>query len=200
MARLYGIKKRLSDNGIDETLRKEIIGNGNLIGIIERMESLLEPEMMHEILDSCACLGSKEYLKTCEKAGKEVADKTLEEKVEYFSGWYDYYKLGLSDSNTLTVKMSFRDDNSLTASESGGKYGCVCPAAVKTHVRVSDYASPANNSDDRVMPLSYCICCAGSSRVHLQLQLGVSLRTKEIISSPINSRGEKPCEFSFEIL
>ena len=33
MAKLYGIKKRLEDKGIDEKLKKEIIGNGNLIGI-----------------------------------------------------------------------------------------------------------------------------------------------------------------------
>ena len=200
MARLYGIKKRLVDNGIDEKLKKEMIGNGNLIGIIERMEKLLEPEMMYEILDSCACLGSKEYIKTCEKAGKEVADKTLEEKANHFSNWYDYYKITLNDSNTLTVKMSFNDNNTLAANENNGKYGCVCCAAVKTHVKVSDYAVPTNNSDDRVMPLSYCICCAGSSRIHLQLQLGLSLKTKEIISSPINSRGKRPCEFTFEIL
>ena len=62
MAKLCGIKKRLEDKGIDEKLKKEIIGNGNLIGVTERMERLLEPKMMHEILDSCACLGSREYI------------------------------------------------------------------------------------------------------------------------------------------
>jgi len=164
------------------------------------MERLLEPEMMHEILDSCACLGSKEYIKMCEKAGKEVADKTLEEKVNHFSNEYDYYKITLHDTNTVRVKMSFNDNNTLAANENNEKYGCVCGAAVKSHVKVSDYAVPTNNPDDCVMPLSYCICCAGSSRVHLQLKLGVSLKTKEIISSPINSRGKKPCEFTFDIL
>jgi|GEM_PF-505397 len=200
MAKLYGIKKRLEDKDIDEKLRKEIIGNGNLIDVIERMEKLLEPEMMYEILDSCACLGSKEYLKMCEKAGKEAADKTLEEKVNHFSNELDYYKIALNDDNTLSVKMSFNGNNTLTANANNEKFGCVCSAAVKNHVKVSDYAISANNSDEGVMPLSYCICCAGSSRVHLQLKLGVSLKTKEIISSPINSRGEKPCEFAFEIL
>jgi hypothetical protein len=191
MARLYGIKKRLEDKGIKEKLKKEIIGNGDLIGIIERMEKLLDFEMMYEILDSCGCGGGKEYIKKCEKAGKETADKTLEEKVNYFSNEYEYYKITLNDANTFTVKMSF---------ENNGKYGCVCSAVVKNGVRVSDFAVPTNNSDDRIMPLSYCFCCAGSSRNHLQLKLGVSLKTKEIISSPINSRGEKPCEFIFEIL
>ena len=197
---MYGIKKRLEDKGIDETLKKEIIGNGNLVGATERMERLLEPEMMHEILDSCACLGSKEYLKICEKAGKEAADKTLTEKVNHFSNEYDYYKITLHDTNTVRVKMSFNDNNTLAANENNEKYGCVCGAAVKNHVKVSDYAIPTNNPDDCVMPLSYCICCARSSRVHLQLKLGVSLKTKEIISSPINSRGKKPCEFTFDIL
>ena len=159
------------------------------------MEKLLEPEMMYEILDSCACLGGKEYIKICEKAGKEVADKTLEEKVKYFSNEYDYYKLTLNDNNTVSVKMSFSDNNTLAANENNEKYGCVCGAAVKTHIKVSDYAVPTNNADDCIMPLSYCICCAGSSRAHLQLKLGISLRTcihiEEMIKWGNGKAGEK---------
>jgi len=62
-------------------------------------------------------------------------------------------------------------------------------------VKVSDLAGAEN---DRDMPLSYCFCCAGSYRRHLQLRLGVELKTREIVSSPINSGGEKPCVIIFE--
>lgn len=66
--------------------------------------------------------------------------------------------------------------------------------------KVDAIASEHNNTGDYVMPLSYCYCCAGSVHRHLQLQLSVELKTKEIISSPINSRGEKPCGIIFEIV
>jgi hypothetical protein len=60
--------------------------------------------------------------------------------------------------------------------------------------RVKDLAK-----GDRAMPLTYCLCCAGHARRHLQKLLGVTLTTREIVSSPINSRGQRPCEFIFEM-
>lgn len=192
MARIYGIKKRLAQYNIDDKVIKEIIGNGNLVNVIERMESSLDSDTLHQILDSCACGGSKEYLKQCEKIGKEIADKPLSEKIAHIndiSSGSD--KIILNADNTLSVTWSF-DNN--------GKYKCVCSATVKTGVMVSALALENNDDGDIIMPLSYCYCCAGSGRRHLQLQLGVELKTKEIISSPINSKGEKPCEMIFEII
>ncbi len=192
MARVYGIQKRLEQNNIDEKLIKEIIGKGNLADIITQMEKLLDPYLLVQILDSCACSGGKEFRKQCEKIGKEVAGKALSEKINHINSISpDSEKITLNDDNTLLVTWSFNNN---------GKYKCVCSATVKTGVRVSELASENNGADDCVMPLTYCCCCAGSGRRHLQLQLGIELRTKEIVSSPINSRGEKPCEFIFEIV
>lgn len=142
MARVEGIKKRLESKNTEEKIIREIIGNGDLINIIQRMEQLIEPNIMREILDSCACTGGKKYLKYCENIGKEITGKTLEEKVEFLN----------------------------------------------------------EDSDDRVMPLSYCFCCAGSMCLHLQLKLGIELKAQEIVTSPINSKGEEPCRIIFEIL
>ena len=131
MARVEGIRKNLVKNGLDDKIIKEIIENGNLVNVIERMEK------------------------------------------------------------TLSVKWSF-DNN--------GKYSCLCSAAVKKGVRVLELALENNDTGDSVMPLSYCYCCASSGRRHLQLQLGVELKTKKVISTPINNKGEKPCEIIFEIV
>ncbi|MCL2488830.1 MAG: hypothetical protein FWE80_09125 [Oscillospiraceae bacterium] len=184
MARVYGIKKRLAQQGMDEKLIKEIIGTGNLVDIITRMEDTLDADTVHSMLDSCGCGGGKEYIKQCEKTGKEIAGRTLEAKITYLNT--DTEKLLLNTDGTLTATLSYTDN---------GEYRCLCSAAVKNGVKVSDLAAV---SDGRVMPLTYCFCCAGSMRRHLQLQLGAALRTKEIISSPINSKGEKPCAFVFE--
>lgn len=192
MARVYGIKKELAQNNVNKKTIKGIIGNGNLINVIERMENSLDSDMLHQILDSNACGGGKEFIERCKKTGKEIADKTLSEKIAHVNKISsDSEKIILNADNTLSATWSF-DNN--------GKYKCVCSAAVKTGVRVSDIALENNNAGDCVMPLSYCYCCAGSGRRHLQLQLGVELKTKEVISSPINSKGEKACEFIFEIV
>jgi len=192
VARVYGIKKRLEQNNIDKKLIKEIIGNENLIDVITRMETSLDYDMMHECLDSCACLGSKEYRKKCEKIGEELVEKSLNEKIVHLNNnVFVTENISLNNDGTLTAVMVYNNND---------KYSCVCSANVYKDEKVSDLALPKNNSDDRDMPLSYCLCCAGSLRRHLQLMLNVKLKTKKIISSPINSRGEKPCEVVYEII
>lgn len=191
MARVYGIEKQLTQNKVDEKQIKEIIGNKDLIDIVNRMDELLDPDMTHQILGACGCTGGRAYLKQCEKIGKEIADKTLEEKLKHLNEDPEAYQMILNEDNTLRVKMFFKDND---------KYRCVCSASVKKGVRVSDLAQQEKNSDQRVMPLSYCFCCAGSNLIHSQLKLGIQLRTKEIVSSPIHSKGNKPCEFIFEMI
>ena len=189
MARVYGIKKKLSLNNVDEKIIKEIIGNEDLVDVISRMEKLLDQDMMHEILDSCACGGGQKFLKQCKKIGKNLTGKSLDEKVNHLNNnIFDSEKIILNGNNLLTGTLLYKGNE---------KYKCVCSAAVKKGMTVSDLTGYA---DDRTMPLSYCFCCAGSFRRHLQLQLGVEMKTKEIVSSPINSKGQKPCEFIFEII
>ena len=187
MARIYGIKKSLTENGFDDKTIKEIAAGGNLVDVIGRMEKTLDADTMHQILDRHGCGGGKEYCDRLRKIGKEIADKTLNEKIDHINSVSpDSEQIVLNADNTLTATWSF-DDN--------GKYKCLCSAAVKNGVKVSDLVA-----GDCAMPLTYCFCCAGSGRRHLQLQLGVELKTREIISSPINSRGEKPCKLIFEIV
>jgi hypothetical protein len=190
VARVYGIKKRLEQKNIDKKLIKEVIGNEDLVEVITRMETLLDSDIMYESLDSCACLGGKDYLKKCEKIGKELTGESLNEKTIHLnSNIFASESIVLNNDGTLTAVMAYKNND---------RYSCVCSATVCKDVKVSDLALSKSNSDDRNMPLSYCLCCAGSFCRHLQLMLNVNLKTKKIISSPINSRGEKPCEFIFE--
>jgi len=191
MARIEGIKKSLLKHGFDDATIKEITVGGHLVHTVERMEQILDERITHEILDSHACSGGKAYLSQMKKIGKEIAGKSLAEKVAHVnsisSGEETYI---LNTDHTLSVKLSF-DNN--------GKYKCLCATTVKKGIKVSDLATE-NKASSCIMPLAYCYCCAGSNRRHLQLQLGVELKTKTIVSSPINSKGEKPCEFVFNIV
>ena len=119
------------------------------------------------------------FLKQCKKIGKDLTGKSLDEKVNHLNNnVFDSEGIILNGNNLLTGTLSYKGNE---------KYKCVCSAAVKKGMTVSDLTGDA---DERAMPLSYCFCCAGSFR----------LKTKEIVSSPINSKGQKPCEFIFEII
>jgi hypothetical protein len=192
MARVYGIQKWLTENHVDQRLIKHIIKNQDLVGVITRMENSLDSDMISDCLDSCACLGSKDYLKKCENTGKELADKPLYEKIRY-----------LNNQIFTSERITLNNDGSMTAVfvfQGSDRYRCTCYATISNGVKISDLAVSNSNPDDRSMPLSYCFCCAGSFRRHLQLMLDVSLKTKTIISSPINSHGEKPCEFVYQFI
>lgn len=185
MARLSGIKTKLSKFSIDDKLAKDIIGNGDLVGITQRMESLLDPDITYQILDSSACGTSQKELNSI----KEIKGDTLQEKIERIAALSDFHSdwnASLNSDGTLTAGWSIKDDDS---------YACVCSAAVNKELKVCDLVREDSN-----MPLTYCLCCAGHCRRHLEKLLGVRLKTKEVVSSPINSKGLKPCEFVYDIL
>ena len=66
-----------------------------------------------------------------------------------------------------------------------GKFHCPCPNfhRLKMTERVST---------------TYCLCCAGHFKHHYQKALGIRLETKEIVSSPLESGGERPCVIAFK--
>lgn len=185
MARVYGITKGLEKQSIDEKLTKEIIGNGDLVDITIRMEKLLAPEITYQILDSCACGTSQKELKGI----KAIDAETLEEKIAkiaFLGDFHSDWSVTLNPDNTLTAGWIIKDKEA---------YSCVCSSAVNKNTKVGNLAR-----EGRTMPLAYCLCCAGHCRRHLEKLLGIKLQTKEIVSSPINSKGQKPCEFILEII
>lgn len=185
MARVSGLKTKLSRHNIADTLAKEIIGNGDLVDIAIRMETLLDPDTVYQILDASACGTSKKELNGI----KRIAADSLQERIDAMAHVGDFHagwNVRLSNDDTITAGWTIQEK---------GAYACVCSAAVNKKQKVSDLAH-----GDRVMPLTYCFCCAGHCRRHLEKLLGVGLKTKEVVSSPIHSGGQKPCAFIFEIM
>lgn len=185
MARLSGLKTKLSRFNVEEKIAKEIIGNGDLIGVTERMEKLLDPDITYQILDSSACGTSQKELNLL----KQMEGETLQKKIEKIASLDDFHSdwnVSLNNDNTLTAGWGIKDNQS---------FACVCSAAVNKKQKVSDLSQ-----EGCTMPLTYCLCCAGHCRRHLEKLLGIQLKTKEVVSSPINSKGQKPCEFIFDIL
>lgn len=108
---------------------------------------------------------------------KKIAMLPLSEKVQAIWELEDMGRPELLEDGTILAVVSYYRD---------GKYGCACPIfhGLKDVPRVSP---------------TYCFCCAGHFRHHYQKILGVTLRTKEIVSSALNSNGGRPCAFTFFI-
>lgn len=87
----------------------------------------------------------------------------------------------LNEDGTFTITMSGYQNGVHT-----GKTTCSCGLIKKLKQPFS--VSP-----------TYCGCCAGHFRYHYQNMLGVAVKLKDVISSPLNTNGEKPCRFLFEI-
>jgi hypothetical protein len=51
---------------------------------------------------------------------------------------------------------------------------------------------------DRPVPVTYCFCCGGHVKYHLQISLGREL-DYDIRSTALSSGGKFPCTFSFRI-
>jgi hypothetical protein len=185
MPRVSGLKTKLSKHNIDEKLAKEIIGNGDLVNIIIRMEKLLDPEITYQILDESACGTSQKELNGIKKIEAETIDEKIN-KVAQLGDFHSDWNISLNQDNTLTAGWVIKEKDG---------FSCVCSAVVNKKLKVSDLSR-----QDRTMPLTYCLCCAGHCRRHLEKLLNLQLKTKEIISSPINSKGQKPCGFLFEII
>ena len=191
MACMDGIKKGLEKNNIEADVISKITDK-NLIYAVEQMEKSLDADTLHRILDSCAC-GSEEDEENCNKEiNNKFASKTLIEILEpIINQLSDYEKIVINPDNTFSVTWSFLEN---------GKYKCQCPVIVDRNMKVSDIAAENEETHNYIMPLSYCICCAVSCRRYFYPKINVELRTKEIVSSPINSKGEKPCCFVFEVV
>jgi len=185
MARVAGIKKKLEQNSVEESIVKEIIGNGDLVDVITSMENLLDPEITYQVLDSCACGTSIKEIKELKKIDAETIRERIND-IARLDDFHSDWNVCLNQDATLTAGWIIKENDN---------YACVCSAVVKKGVKVSELIR-----ENRTMPLTYCLCCAGHCRQHLQKLLDIQLKTKEVVSSPINSTGQKPCEFIFEII
>lgn len=195
MASINRINKALLAENIDKQVIDKIIGDdGDLINVIKRMDEMLAPDVKYKILDLCACCtkSSKSH-KIAKDYGRVMAEKSLQEKINGLAGAVFYADcVTLNNDNTLTVHFCWDVNGNKTCSCCDIKAPIIAGKLLAKNKKVA--------VDDRVMPLSYCFCCAGHFRYHLQNALGIKLKTKEIVSSPINSKGEKPCEFILEIV
>jgi hypothetical protein len=138
-----------------------------------RMNRLLDSETRNAVREACACCLGGQRLKI--SRGIVEQNESLEERIKAAN----------------EAKLVF--GHSVTMMESGevmvrffpeglDHYRCVCLPKAK-----------------EPLPITYCYCCGGHVKHHLQTALGRELECT-VRSSALSSGGKKPCTFSFKIV
>jgi hypothetical protein len=143
---------------------------------IERMESLLDRHLCHDIRDACACSKGGWCLKAMQKIARERVNQSPASKGDGIGQVTHMGNPVLNEDGTITAGV-------------GDEGGFHCPCPVFEGVDLN-----------RAVSKTYCYCCAGHFRYHYQIALGKRIRTKEVVSSALESQGKAPCRFIFEIL
>ncbi len=184
---LEKIEKTMIKEGIPSEVIKGIIPQvnndvQNVISVIDKMDKLLSEEQRLAIMEKQGCCKSGKRDRDCKAFGKKHKEKPLVEKIKLLSGVKYMMSPKLNKDGTITVSYGGYQNGVHT-----GKTTCSCG-------QIKRLEQPF------FVSATFCGCCAGHFLYHYQNALGVKLKLKEIVSSPLNTNGEKNCEFKFEIV
>lgn len=146
---------------------------------MKRMDELLDYETRYRVRDTCACCTGGWREKAVSKLATETADKNLDEKIQALQQLTHMGSPVLNPDNTITAGI-------------GGEEGCSCACSIFSGAGSPQLQQPVSST--------YCLCCGGHFRYHYQIALGVKLRTKEVLSTALESLGKKPCRFVYEMV
>jgi hypothetical protein len=135
-----------------------------------RMDRLLDSDTRHAVRENCACSLGGQRLKTVKAIAKNFT--TFEERVQAANEARGVFGHSVTVQNDGKILVSF-------APEGQPGYRCYClPKAEKP------------------LSITYCYCCGGHVKHHLQIALGSELELK-VRSSALSSGGKRPCSFLF---
>jgi hypothetical protein len=182
--RVRRLAERLDKAGVAENLTQQIMLGGDgivktakpelkaawLKSAMARMDDLLDEQTRHEVREACACcLGGKR-----QEISRSIARQhdTLEARIQAANEarFVFGHSVSMTDDGRVLVRFM---------SEGQPSYRCVCLPKVELPVSVT-----------------YCYCCGGHAKHHLQNALGRKL-TCEVRSSALASGGTRPCTFLF---
>ena len=148
---------------------------------LDVMNAWLSPDKVQEILEANACCKSGARDKASKEFARIHGAQSVAEKLELISA-RPYMNMGtaeLDEEGFLIVHA--------VAFHPGDRYECACPTVSKIK---RDYA----------IPREYCYCCGGHFKYHYEVMLGEKLELVEIVSTPHDTDGQKPCSFKFKTL
>ncbi|MFZ5354029.1 MAG: hypothetical protein ACOZCL_15095 [Bacillota bacterium] len=145
------------------------------------LDESLDYNKRYEIIDTCACCLGGETGKKVRDFAKSIKGKemTLAEKIQILRETRPFdTSAELHDNDIIYDGVFYKVDD---------EYRCACGCI-------------GNFELEEPISSTFCLCCAGHFRYHLQKALDIKLKTINIESSPIESMGKKPCVFVFQII
>jgi len=185
--RIGVLEQSLVNAGVDADLIAEIMAGGSEIsksatpekkadwlrGAMLRMDRLLDKDTRHTVREACACcLGGKRL-----KLSKAIYanHNTLEERIQ------------------AANETPFVFGHSVTLQEDGQVLVAFAPD------RLEHYRCACLPQAKEPLPVTYCYCCGGHVKHHLQTALGVPLQVR-VVSSALSSGGKQGCKFLLRIV
>jgi len=185
--RISELAQNLEKAGIDQSIIDQIMKDGETIrkgttsekkaewmkGAMSRMDKLLDSQTRHSVREACACCLGGTRLKIAKDIAKQ--NESLEDRIQAAN------KANLVFGNSVTLQ----EDRQILvrfAPEGLPHYGCHCLPKAKEPISIT-----------------YCYCCGGHIKHHLQIALGRKLECK-VRSSALSSGGKKPCSFLFRMI
>ncbi|MCE5260287.1 MAG: hypothetical protein LLG44_14695 [Chloroflexi bacterium] len=178
-ARLDGV---LREAGIDEGLIAQIMAGGEAVkktdkqavkvawlrGAMQRMDALLDHDTRVRVRAMSACCLEGERGKLARKLARE--NETLAERIAAANAAHFLFGHSVTEQLDGSLLVLFQP-------EGQPAYRCSC---------LGEVSEP--------LSLTYCMCCGGHVRHHLQTVLGCELAC-EVLSSALASAGRQPCSF-----
>ena len=147
---------------------------------LEIMEDKLGIETTRTIFEANGCCKSGARLKASKEFSRINKDLCLEDKLEKIRK-ASYMNMGspvLNENGAIVINaVNYVVD---------GHFECACPSISRQLVQ------PETKN--------YCYCCAGHFKFHYEIMLGCKLVTADIVSSPLNSKGNDPCVIKFVVV
>lgn len=184
-ARIRTLAEKLKSSEIRDEIVAEIMAGGETIKrtakpekkaqwmkeAMDRMDQLLDTEMRYAVREACACsLGGKRHemaMQICK------THATLRERIQAANETPFVFGNRVTQKSDGSIEVCFFP-------EGRSEYRCVClPKA------------------DGPISITYCYCCGGHVRHHLEAALGCKLKCT-VQSSALSSGGKDPCTFVFQ--
>jgi hypothetical protein len=137
-----------------------------------KMDQFLDLETRKSVREGCACCLGGKRLETSKAIARD--NETLDGRIEAANQARTVFGHSVTAVNgEIVVRF---------APEGQDRYRCVCLPKAR-----------------EPLPVTYCFCCGGHVKHHLQIALGRKLDC-EVRSSAVSSGGRKPCVFGFRPL
>ena len=183
LGKMEDLDQSLIKHGIQNKIRNKIMKNGNLIkkdskneiraewffNAMNTMDELLDEETKIKVREDCACCLEGKRQKLCKDVNKNC--KTIEEKISVINKTHYVFGHEIKIIGTGKYEVTFFDEEIPLKT-------CSCLKIVM----------------EKPMSKTYCYCCGGHIKHHLETVLGKKLNV-EIINSALMSMGEKSCKF-----